>query len=162
MAPQSSVTDSSGTSKATAKDYQFIVFSEDGTYKTSFDNTEDGSTGFVVGDLIKIEGSVLSGEDGTNDLIIEVLTVVNGKIDSIDVETSGTYNARTASAFKFEVIVKANDTNYDINYIISCAFHETDLCFPLEILVSGGDLWSCQSFSWNSRGRCPSARCSSD
>jgi len=131
----SSVTDSSGTSKATAKDYQFTVFSEGGTYKLSFDNTEDGSTGFDVGDLIKIEGNVLSGEDVTNDLVVEVLTVVNGKIDSIDVEASGIYNARTASAFKFEVIVKANDTNYDIKYILGNDFRVGDV-----LQISGNEL----------------------
>lgn len=129
------VTDASGTEKATAKDYQFEVYSENGVYKTIFDSTKDGSTGFVAGDLIKIDGSVLHGEDGTNDLVIEVLSETSGKIDSIDVETTNTYDARTASSFKFEVIVKANDTNYDINYISGSDFRVGDV-----LDISGSDL----------------------
>jgi len=124
----SSVTDSGGTLKATAKDYQFEVFSEDGTYKLSFDNTNDGSTGFDVGDLIKIEGSVLSGEDVTNNLVVEVLTVsAGGKIQSIRVEAGGTYNAKNASTFEFDIIVKVNETNYEIEFKSGVEFKVGDV-----------------------------------
>jgi hypothetical protein len=135
----SSPTDSSGTEKASAKDYQFEVFSENETYKLDFDSTKDASEGFVVGDLITISGTVLSGEDVTNDLIIEVTAVTNGKIDSIQVESSGSYVARTAYLFKFEVIVRANDTNYDIKPVTSTTTRSRRFFEVGDVLKVSGD-----------------------
>ena len=134
----SSAFDSGGTEKPSATNYSFKVFSENGVYETIFNDANDSSSGFANGDVIKIKGSTLSGEDTTNDLVVEVVTTMgSGKIETIQVESKlgTTYVARNASSYKFDVIVKANDENYYVEYKSGNQFKVNDV---LEIL--GNDL----------------------
>ena len=111
----SKVVNSAGVENTAAKDYSFIMTSSNGTYEVNFIGATDGSTGINQDDRIVIQGSKLTGEDGTNDVNVHVQAVTAaGKIDTLDIDTTNTYVARSVSSFKLDVNVKANDTDYEI------------------------------------------------
>lgn len=72
-APVETTTSAHGTGAA------FDVTKTNGVYAVTFDSaTGSDGTGYIAGDTITIQGSLLGGVNGTNDLIITVGTVGTG------------------------------------------------------------------------------------
>ena len=133
------ITDTSGTVVSNRKDIKFVISSADGDYTVEFDDSADTSTNFATGDLIYIKGSKLTGEDGVNDVVIEVENVdaTSKKITALKIEdTSGTtYKARNVSDLTFQVNVLINNDKYEVENFKGNNFQEGD-----EILVGGKTL----------------------
>ena len=114
----STITQSDGTPIPSARNplasaYRIDVKSLNGVYDIVFAPLFDSSTGFINDDLIVIDGAILSGVSGTNDLKIQVQAdATTGKITSAIVDPIGAYTARKATGFDFKVYVKNNITDY--------------------------------------------------
>ena len=115
----STITQSDGTPIPSARNplasnYQIYITSKNGVYDVLFAplfNT--ASADFVNDDLIKVDGSILSGVSGTNDLKIQVQAdPTSGRITSAILDPGGVYTARKATGFDFKVYVKNNITDY--------------------------------------------------
>ena len=99
------------------------VFSSYNTYIISGTGVTSGGTGYAVGDQITIDGSALGGQDGTNDLTVEV-TAASGGVASAITFVSGTaetnYATQLSNWVEFTytanegapVTVPANNTNW--------------------------------------------------
>lgn len=74
--------DKTGTTSGTGTGAKFDVTKTDGVYTVALDSAvASAGSGYVAGDTITIQGSVLGGVNTTNDLILTVATVgAGGKI----------------------------------------------------------------------------------
>jgi len=115
-------------------DYDIKILSDDGTYEVSFVSS---SVGFENNDIIRITGSILTGEDGINGLDLEITSITaENKIDVIDVEALGTYVARQPlSTYEFEITQKLNEPVYGVKYISGAIFKSGDT-----LLIDGTDI----------------------
>jgi len=117
----------------TGLDYEIQITSDDGTYEVSFVSS---SVGFENDDIIRIPGSILTGEDGVNDLDLKITSVTaENRIDVVDIEVSGTYVARQPTAYEFEISQKLNETIYDAKYVSGGLFKVGDI-----LLIDGSDI----------------------
>ena len=112
-----------------ASNYQIYITSKNGVYDVLFAplfNT--ASADFANDDLIVVDGAVLSGASGTNDLKIKVQADASGKLTSAILDPGGVYTARRATGFDFKVYVKNNITDY-------VGKNQTDI----DVIVVGND-----------------------
>tara|TARA_R100000951_G_scaffold94688_1_gene83497 strand:+ start:3628 stop:6315 length:2688 start_codon:yes stop_codon:yes gene_type:complete len=119
----------STTTSSSGANYTFTVSTEDGKYAVDFQPTQDSSTGFAPGDIIEIDGTVLGGDSGANDLKVKVDAVdasASNKITAIDVDTSATYKGRFSTAFKFDVKLTKDSAKFEATYISGGANFEKD------------------------------------
>ncbi len=115
----STITKSDGTAIPSSRnpsgsDYSIEVSSFNGTYVITYAALFDSSSGFENDDLILVDGTVLTGVSGTNNLKIKVQAnpAQAGKITTAVLDTSQPYTARKATGFDFRVYVKNNISDY--------------------------------------------------
>jgi len=117
----------------TGLDYEIQITSDDGTYEVLFVSS---SVGFENDDIIRIPGSILTGEDGVNDLDLKITSVTaENRIDVVDIEASGTYIARQPTAYEFEITQKLNEPVYGVKYESGGIFQVGDI-----LLIDGSDI----------------------
>ena len=92
---------------------KMMINSSNRVYNLVWDPVQDNSTGFSVGDIILIKGSVLTGNDGVNDLKIVVTGFVSGgKIGTLQINPAKTFVARGPRTYDFDIIRKVNSPDY--------------------------------------------------
>jgi len=107
-------------------DYEITISSDDGIYKVV--SSIVSSIGFEVGDIIKIIGSKLTGEDGINDLELKITTITaDNRIDDVVIEPIGTYTSRKPSSFEFKISQKINDPTYEVEFVSGTGFQIGDI-----------------------------------
>jgi len=130
ITPSNSTTTSSGTN------YKFNIQAQDGKYYGIFDPAIDTSTGFAANDIIKIDGTKLTGESKTNDVEVIVKTVDSaGKIIDLDIDQAKNFKARFSSAFELEVKLTKDSPDYQVKYISGLNFIKDD-----RIVIDGTQL----------------------
>ena len=96
-------------------DYEIEISSDDGAYKVV--SLKSSSIGFEVGDAINILGSEITGEDSTNDLILEITSITtDNRIDDVEIESTGNYTARYPQAFEFRITQELYEPKYGVTY----------------------------------------------
>jgi len=107
-------------------DYEIEISSDDGIYKVV--SLKSTTIGFEVDDIIRIDGSKLTGEDGTNDLELEITAVTtDNRIGVVDIESSSTYVARLPTSFEFTITQKINDPTYEVEPVSGIGFEIGDI-----------------------------------
>jgi len=101
----------------TPADFIINVKSVEDDYFITWDSATDTSSGFEDGDEIKINGAVLSGITGTNDLniIVTADATANGKLLSLTPNISS--KSRLPKDYEIKIKVKANTPNYIVEVI---------------------------------------------
>ena len=108
----STVLQSSSTPPPPPNNYEIVITSINGVYQVEVKFSQD----FALNDRITILGSVLTGEDATNDLVLNVDTLKSAttQIETVSI-VSGV--ARYPSPFEINVSRKLNEDDYFAEHI---------------------------------------------
>lgn len=105
----STVIQSSTGTPPPPNNYEIAITSINGAYQVEVKFSQD----FAVNDRITIQGGVLGGEDGTNDLELNVDSLETGstRIETVSI-VSGANSARYPAPFEINVSRKLNNDHY--------------------------------------------------
>ena len=125
---QPSYTNVSGTNLGgTGSDAHFDITLSNNTYTVAL-NASDASTGYTVGDRIKIDGATLGGTSATHDAVVAVSSVngsggitgqtVTGTAVDADVSYPNvTYTTTSIGGTTANITVRRVGTTYEVNVV---------------------------------------------
>lgn len=136
---KATVQDSAGN---TQTDRIFEIYVDSDNEKYNVEIVTSTTENFAVGDKITILGDNLGGATGTNDLIIVVNSLVDGKVETLTIDPSTENNARNPN-YSFTVVVPnfdgVNENKYTIESLESTELKTGDQIIILGSILGGAD-----------------------